>query len=215
MPGPIDGDLGADHLRPRIKLQMKTCDNSKKAGPGAAGRPVDIGVLVWAGVAQFAIRANVIDGKHALACRPQRPAVPAKTALQQVAAKADALAMTDREEQLLPSKQMINVVATATRADGRAHRLPVDGHRIQTGNIEQHSAVADVVAGPAVSSRADADAPSIGVCKTYGCDHILFGPRLDDHVGIAIRQMHIPACGAARSVVAGVASAKGRADEVG
>jgi hypothetical protein len=72
--------------------------------------------------------------------------MPAEAALQQVAAQPDALAMADREEKLLLRKQIVDLIAPTTWTDAGAHRRPIDRHGVETRNVEQHAAVADVIA---------------------------------------------------------------------
>ena len=52
-------------------------------------------------MAQLAVGADIVDRQHVLASHPHGARVPAETALQQKAAQPDALAMADREEELL------------------------------------------------------------------------------------------------------------------
>ena len=140
--------------------------------------------------------------------------MPAKAALQKEAAKPDAPAVANGKEELLRGEELIHVVSAAAWADHRAHRLRVDRDRVQMRHIKQHSAAAHVVARPAVSTRTHPYRPAVGVCQTDGCDYVFFTRRLDDDVGIAIRQARVAAAGAARSLVTGIAPPERFANEI-
>ena len=99
-------------FRPRIKLQMKTGDDAEESGAGAARRPIHFGVIGRAGVAQFAVGADIVDRQHIFAARPADHArVPSEATLQKKAAEADAFAMADREEELLRRQKIVDLVS--------------------------------------------------------------------------------------------------------
>jgi hypothetical protein len=111
-------------------------------------------------------------------------------------------------------QEIVDLIAAAARPDHGAHIPRIDRHRVETRDIEQHAAVAHMVARPAMPAGTHADRPGVGVGKLDGRDHILFVRRLDNDVGIAIRQIDIAAGEAPRRFIARIAAPKHLADEI-
>ena len=78
--------------------------------------------------------------------------VPTEPALEQVAAERDPRAMPRREEQVLLGKPRDQLVAGQAGLDAGGAGFRVDLRGPQPRDIEQHAAVADVVARPAVAA---------------------------------------------------------------
>lgn len=97
-------------------------------------------------MAQFAVGADIVDRQHVFAAHSHRARVPAEAALQEKAAEADAFAMADRKEKLLRGQEIVDLIAAAARPDHGAHIPRIDRHRVETRDIEQHAAVAHMVA---------------------------------------------------------------------
>ena len=123
---------------------------------------------------------------------PSDAAVPAKAPLQQIAADANALAVTRGEEQTLPAKRRHQLVPGPPRSGGGPHRRLVDGHIGQAGQVEQQPAVAHMVAGPAMAAGADADAQPLSLRQLHRRDDVVHIPCLHDHIRVPIRQARVP-----------------------
>ena len=146
----IDVETAAADGRPRIELEMKSGDHCEEAGAGTARRPVQVGVVVPVDVQALPVGGDHIETQHAFAGRPEHAAVPAVSALQEVAADADALAMARGEEQVLRRQPSGQHTAAHARADHSGSGGRVDRAAVEAADVEEHPAVTDVVAGPAV-----------------------------------------------------------------
>jgi hypothetical protein len=122
--------------------------------------------------------------------------------LQEVAAEGHPRAVAGGEEEILLRQRRQQLVAAAAGTGNRGHRFRIDRHRVEPGDVEQHAAVANVVAGPAVPAGAHADLHSLGARQAHRLDQILglLGPH--DQVRIARRRAGIPDGIAARLLIA-------------
>ena len=105
----------------------------------------------------FAVGGDDGEPDDALARRAIDAAVPAVSALQQVAAEADALAVPAGEEQALGLEVGHQQAAALTRTGGGGFVFGVDGGVVEAADVEQHRAVAEMVGREAVPTRDDAD----------------------------------------------------------
>ncbi|EUA52631.1 hypothetical protein I552_8739 [Mycobacterium xenopi 3993] len=83
----------------------------KKPGPPRGG-PIQVGMVFGIAVKPFAVGGDHLQTQHALARRAEHRAVPAIPALQQIAAQANALAVSCGKEQPRESSSAANTLAT-------------------------------------------------------------------------------------------------------
>ena len=193
LPQGVHPEPSADHRGSAVQLQVEAGDDAEEPRAGAPGCPVDVGVLVWARVPQLAVTVHVVDRQHALAGEPQRARVPTEAALQQEAAKTDALAVAHGEEELPLCEHRVEVVAPPTGSGRGDHRVLVDRHVVQAREVEEHPALAYVVAGPAVPPGPDADLPSVLRGHADRGDDVRLVARLHDHVREEVGQVLVAA----------------------
>jgi hypothetical protein len=112
--------------------------------------------------------------------------------LQQIAAEPDALAMSGREEQPHRVEFVREDAGHLARSDAGGHPLSVDLTMVETTDVEQHAAVAQVTGRPAVSAGPDADTVTVGAGVTDRRHDIGLLACLHDHVRKALRQNVVP-----------------------
>ncbi len=132
--------------------------------------------------------------------------VPAVAALEQVAADRHAHAVTGGKEQVLLLERGQQIAAGTAGLDRGGHRVPVNLDRAQARHIEQHAAVAEVVARPAVASGAHAD-PHVGLPRFKdGRDHVRLALGENDQIRKALGRARIPHGAPARLFIAALPS---------
>jgi hypothetical protein len=72
---------------------------------------------------------------------------------------------------------------------------------VETADVEQHAAVAQMVGGPVVSTRADTHLPANRFRVQDRRDHVVGVAGLDDDFRIALRHMLVPDGRAARLLI--------------
>ena len=155
------------------------------------------------GADELAGGGDDVDRLDAHARRPVQPAVPPVPALQQVAADADADAVPAREEPVVLGERRREDVPVAAGLDRRPHPRGVDGHRGQPREVDEHPAVAQVVARPAVPARAHADPLTRRSGRAHRAHDVGLVARVDDDVGVAVGRARVPDGRAARLLVPG------------
>src|SRR5262249_52827060 len=156
-----------------------------------------------------AVRGDQIDAEHAHARRPERSAVPAEAALQEISSDGDAAAVTGGKEKPPPSAQGAELLSGAPPAGGRAHPPLVDRDLIEPRDIEEESAVPDVISRPAVTARAHADAQALAPGQLNRGHDVVYVFGLHDHIRVAGRQARVPHRRAARGFVSWRVAAEG------
>ncbi|CKR30356.1 Uncharacterised protein [Mycobacterium tuberculosis] len=197
----VDIDAGATGGRPRIQLQVKRGDDAKKARTGAAGGPVQIGVIVCVAMDLRAVGGDDVQANHALARRAVDPAVPAVSALQQITSETDSPAVATREEQALRLQFGHEHAAALPWTDDRAALIGVDGGVVYPAHVEQHSAIAQMAGGKTVPTGHDAHLMAIDRGVADGADNVVSTDSLNDHLGVAIRYAPMPHGAAASRLV--------------
>jgi hypothetical protein len=185
----------------RIEAQVEARDRAEEARAGAAGGPEEVRVVDLVGPHQLAVGGDHVDRLDAHAGGAVDAAVPAEAALQQVAAEGDAGAVPGREEEVALSQRDQQLVAAHARPDHCRPRLGIDLDRVQPGDVEQHAAVAQVVAGPAVAAGADSDPQALGAGLPDRGYQVRLALRLNDQVGEAGGRASVPDGGTPRLLV--------------
>ena len=178
--------------RAPVNPQFERGDHTEEARARAAGGPVQVGVVLGVAVDLFAVGSDNLKSKHAFTCRSEHLAVPAVSALQQIAAEANAFAMARREEEPLRVEFGRKDAGDLARPDVRGHPICVDGAVVEAADVEQQTAVAQMTGRPAVPARTYADFVAVGARIADRCDHVVGVVSLHDHVGKAVRQKAIP-----------------------
>src|SRR5689334_9079098 len=140
----------------------------------------------------FTVGGDDFHSKHALARRPEHRTVPAVSALQKIATKANAFAMAGGKKQPLRVQFGREDAGDLARADVCDHPIRFDSAVIETANVEQQPTVAQVTGHPAVPARTYPDVMSIGPRITNRCDHVVAVVRLHDYIRKTVRQKAIP-----------------------
>ena len=135
----------------------------------------------------FAVGGDNLESKYAFACRSDHLAVPAVSALQQVAAEANAFAVARGEEEPLRVEFGREDAGDLARPDVRGHPSCVDRAVVEAADVEQQTAVTQMTGGPAVSPRTYADLMAVGTRVAERGDHVAGVMRLHYHVGKAGR----------------------------
>ena len=178
--------------RLRVELEMKGRHDREEAGARAAGGEVEVGVILGVDVELLAVGGDDVETDHAFARRPVDAAVPSVTALEQIAADANALAVAGGEEQVLGVEFGREDAAPLAGARHRAHLVLVDGRLIEPAHVEQQTAVPQMVGGPAVSTRADSDPKIVGLRVGERGDDVIVVAGLHDHRRISVRHPLVP-----------------------
>ncbi len=84
----------------------------------------------------FPVGGDDFQSKHALAGRAEHRTVPAVSALQKIAAQADAFAMAGGKEQPLRVQFGRKDTGDFARADIRGHPIGIDGAVIEAADVE-------------------------------------------------------------------------------
>lgn len=100
-----------------------------------------------------------------------------------------------------------------SRSQARDERGGVDLDAGEARDVEQHAAVAYVIAGPAMGAGADTDGPAFLPGRSHRVGDIVGGPCLHDDRRIAVDRACVPATGAPRVFVSRFATAKNSAGQ--
>ena len=114
---------GAQDRRTRVNPQFERGDHTEEARSRAAGGPIQVGVVLGVAVDLFTVGGDDLEPKHALTCRAEHRTVPAVSALQQIAAEANAFAMARREEEPLRVEFGREDAGDLARPDVRGHPI--------------------------------------------------------------------------------------------
>ncbi|BCI88369.1 hypothetical protein NIIDMKKI_35750 [Mycobacterium kansasii] len=199
---------GAADGRAGIELEVKRRDDPEKARPGAAGGPVQLGVIVCVAIDLLAVGGDDLEPDDALAGGAENPAVPAVPALQQVAAQADAFTVAAREKEVLCLEiGHEQAAALAGAGDGR-HVFGIDPRVVETADVKQNSAVAQMAGREAVPTRDDADPMAVGLGIAQARDDVGGIDSLHNHLGITFGHSLMPHRTAACSLVTVITAEK-------
>ena len=188
----IHVQAGAPDRGPRVNPQFERGDHTEEARSRAAGCPIHVWVVFGVAVDLLTVGGDDFQSKHALACRPEHRTVPAVSALQKIAAEANAFAMAGGKEQSLCVQFCREDAGDLARADVCDHPIRFDSAVIEAADVEQQAAVAQVTGRPAVPARTYADLISVGPRIADRRDHVVGVVRLHDYIGKALRQKAIP-----------------------
>ena len=186
--------------------QVEARDHGEETRARSPRRPEQIGIRVLVGVQLLAVGGHHVDRGDARAGRAEDARQPAEPALQQVSAERDALAVPDREEEVVRAQGAGQVRAAHSRLHDGGAGLGVDRHLRQPREVEQHPAVAQVRAAPAVAAGAHADLHVLLAREPQRAHHVLLAGGLDDQIGEAIGDAAVPDAVAPRRLIARVAA---------
>jgi hypothetical protein len=119
-------------------------------------------------------------------------AVPAESALEEISAYGHPRAVPGGEEQPLRFELGGQHAAVLAGPDDRDLVVGVDGTVVDPADVEQQSAIAQMVRLPATPTGTHGDAVTMGVGVADGGDHIVDVVGLHDHIGIARRYPAVP-----------------------
>ena len=175
-----------------VNPQGERGDHTEETRARTASGPIQVGVILGIAVDLFAVGGDELQSKHALTRRPDDLAVPAVSALQQIAAEANAFAVPGGKEQALRVKFIREDTGDLAGPDARDHPIGVDVAVIEAADVEQHAAVAQMAGIPAVPARTNTDAVAVSPCVAQCCSDVSGLARLHDHSRKAFRQNTIP-----------------------
>src|SRR5207302_1024590 len=101
--------------------------------------------------------------------------------------EANAFAVAGREEQALSIEVGRKRAGDHARPDVRDHRIGVDTAVIETADVEQHPAIAQMACVPTVPARTNADVVTLSPGVTDRSDDVIGVTRLHDHLGKTLR----------------------------
>ena len=161
------------------RAQVEAGDDAEEAGPGAAGGPEQVGVLVLRGPDQLAVGGDHVDRDDVLRRPAPAAGVPALAALEQEAADADGRAVPAGEEPAALLEERPELDAALDRGRGRDDlRRLVVRELLESAEVDDQRVGADRPLRPAVPAGAYGDLPAVRLREPDGVDDLGLGPRL-------------------------------------
>lgn len=112
-------------------------------------------MVVCVAMDQLPLGGHHVQADDVLASQPPDTAVPAVSALQQVAAEAHALAVPGGKEEILGLQLTHQDAAALARPDDGDMLVDIDGGVVDPLDVDQHRPIAKVVGRPTVGPRTE------------------------------------------------------------